>query len=197
MNLFKRLRRGSSYYSYKPEKDDSDAIFSLSSAYITLETKLDLKSTGKAAISLKSVSGTFFTEMKDDIDRFLDISKSDFELSHNIVSDSYGYLWVILNGKRMEDLIAGISAVGEIINDKGFSKQLLAAIFEFKNNSKNNHQYLIYNYNLNKFYPFVPVASKKEERGNEDEMKIMATIVDEIPFERDVTLWYPLWDMPL
>ena len=194
MNFFKRFRR-SNCYGYKPEKDDSDAIFSLSSAYITLETKLNLKSTGKAAISLKSVSGTFFTEMKDDIHRFLDISKSDFDLSHNILGDSYGYLWVILNGKRMEDIIAGVTAVGEIINDKGFSKQLLAAIFEFKNNNRKNNQYLIYNYNLNKFYPFVPVA--KKERDNENEMKIMATIADEIPFERDVTLWYPLWDMPL
>jgi hypothetical protein len=28
-------------------------------------------------------------------------------------------------------------------------------------------------------------------------MKIMAAISEEIPFERDMTLWYPLWDLPL
>jgi hypothetical protein len=25
----------------------------------------------------------------------------------------------------------------------------------------------------------------------------MATIGDEVPLEKDMTLWYPLWDLPL
>ena len=71
-----------------------------------METKLGLKNTGRCAVSLKSVSGMYFTEMKDDIQRFLNASKAEFELSYNIVTDSYGYLWVILQGKSMEDILA-------------------------------------------------------------------------------------------
>jgi hypothetical protein len=48
---------------------------------------------------------------------------------------------------------------------------------------------------LNKFYPFVPV--NKNERDNEIEREIMLTIVAEMPFEKDVSLWYPIWDLPL
>ena len=177
-------------------KTDSDVIFSLSSAYLTIESKMGLKNSGRCALSLKSISGMYFNEMKDDIKRFLDISKTDFELTYRTVIDSYGYLWVILEGKRMEDLLAGISAGGDTVDEKGFSNQLLAAIFEFIDD-RNRKEYLIYNYKRNTFYPFVPLDNGKKSRNTEEEMKIMATIGDEVPLERDITLWYPLWDLPL
>jgi hypothetical protein len=195
LSFFRKFRKG--YNNNKPGTD-SDAIFSLSSAYITLETKLGLKSTGRCALSLKSVDGMHFTEMKDDIQRFLNIGKPDVELSNRMVVDSYGYLWVILDGKSMGDILAGISAVGDTIQEKGFTNQLLVAIFEFNDKEKPNNgdsiQYLVYNYKFNKFYPFVPFGQKA--RNSENEMKIMATIADEVPFEKDMTLWYPLWDLP-
>jgi hypothetical protein len=177
-------------------KTDSDVLFSLSSAYLTIESKMGLKNSGRGALSLKSISGMYFNEMKDDIKRFLDISKTDFELTYRTVTDSYGYLWVILEGKRMEDLLAGISAIGDTVDEKGFSNQLLAAIFEFTDD-RNRKEYLVYNYKRNRFYPFVPLDNGKKSRNTEEEMKIMATIGDEVPLERDMTLWYPLWDLPL
>ena len=157
---------------------------------------MGLKNSGRGALSLKSISGMYFNEMKDDIKRFLDISKTDFELTYRTVTDSYGYLWVILEGKRMEDLLAGISAIGDTVDEKGFSNQLLAAIFEFTDD-RNRKEYLVYNYKRNRFYPFVPLDNGKKSRNTEEEMKIMATIGDEVPLERDMTLWYPLWDLPL
>ena len=177
-------------------KTDSDVLFSLSSAYLTIESKMGLKNSGRGALSLKSISGMYFNEMKDDIKRFLDISKTDFELTYRTVTYSYGYLWVILEGKRMEDLLAGISAIGDTVDEKGFSNQLLAAIFEFTDD-RNRKEYLVYNYKRNRFYPFVPLDNGKKSRNTEEEMKIMATIGAEVPLERDMTLWYPLWDLPL
>jgi hypothetical protein len=56
---------------------------------------------------------------------------------------------------------------------------------------------LIYNYKRNSFYPFVPVDGSQKTRNTEEEMKMMATIGDEVPLEKDMTLWYPLWDLPL
>ncbi|HET7389490.1 MAG TPA: hypothetical protein VFJ51_01605, partial [Nitrososphaeraceae archaeon] len=129
MSFFRKLRKNIN--NNKP-RTDSDAIFSLSSAYITLETKLGLKSTGRCALSLKSADGMHFTEMKDSIQRFLNISKSDIELKNRMVVDSYSYLWVVLEGKSMADILAGISAIGDTVQERGFSKQLLVAIFEFK-----------------------------------------------------------------
>jgi hypothetical protein len=196
LSFFRKFKKNNNNtFRINNPKNDSDAIFSLSSAYITLETKLGLKSTGRCALSVKSINGTHFTEMKNDIQRFLDISKTDFELTYRTVTDSYGYFWLIIEGKNMESILAGIAAVGDTIEERGFSSQLLAAIFEFNSREKNNIQYLIYNYKSNKFYPFVPLSQKT--RNTEDEMTIMAVIADDVPFQRDMTLWYPLWDLPL
>lgn len=195
MNFFKRL--GNNNYHANDHQIDSQALFTLSSGQISLETKLNLKSTGKAAISLKSVSGRFFAETMSEVQNFLDVSKTDSDLSYQVANDSYGYLWIILQSAEIEDIISAISAVGQTINDRGFSKQLFAAVFQFSNsnNNKTHDRYLVYNYNLNKFYPFVPV--NKNERDNEIEREIMVTIVAEMPCEKDASLWYPIWGLPL
>jgi hypothetical protein len=178
-------------------KSNSDAIFSLSSAYITLETKLGLKNTGRSAMSMKVVDGMYFSDMKQDIQRFLDASKTDFDLRYRTLTDSYGYLWVIIEGKHMEDILAGVTAVGDMVEEKGFSDKLLAAIFEFSSNieNKNSIQYLIYNYKRNNFYPFIPTGQKN--RDTEQEMKILSAIGQEVKFEKDMAFWYPMWDLPL
>jgi hypothetical protein len=194
MNFLKRLGNTNSHA--KNYQQDSEALFTLSSGQISLESKLNLKCTGKAAISLKSVSGRFFAETMSEVQNFLDVSKTDSDLSYQVANDSYGYLWIILQSSEIEDNISAISAVGQTINDRGFSKQLFAAVFQFSNNNnKTNNRYLIYNYNLNKFYPFVPV--NKNERDKEIEREIMVTIIDEMPIEKDASLWYPIWGLPL
>jgi hypothetical protein len=151
--------------------------------------------TGRCALTFKTVSGTFFYEMEQDIKSFLGSLQPEFDLAFRTVTDSYGYMWVILEGARMEDLLAGLTAVGDTVEEKGFSDQLLAAVFEFENERDGGYQYLIYNYRRNNFYPFVPTGQKT--RNTEQEMKMMSAISEEMPFEKDMTLWYPLWDLPL
>ena len=207
MSFFRKIRKGVYRNKNNEPKTDSDAIFSLSSATITLETKLGLKSTGRCGLTIKSTSGMYFDEMREEIQRFLGISKPDFDLEYRTVIDSYGYLWILLTGISMEDLLAAITAVGDTIDEKGFSSQILASVFEFalqqppaiiensSNNNKNTLWYLIYNYKSNKFYPFVPLFGNKT-RDTESEMRLMATLQEEIPFEKDMSLWYPIWDLP-
>ena len=142
MNFLKRL--GNTNYHSKDHQLDSEALFTLSSGQISLESKLNLKSTGKAAISLKSVSGRFFAETMSEVQNFLDVSKTDSDLSYQVANDSYGYLWIILQSSEIEDIISAISAVGQTINDRGFSKQLFAAAFQFSNNNNNNKQSISY-----------------------------------------------------
>ncbi|MDQ3851615.1 MAG: hypothetical protein M3299_02145 [Thermoproteota archaeon] len=175
-------------------------LFSLSSAYVTLEVKMGLKVTGRCALTFKRVSGTFFYEMEQDIRQFLSNLQPEFNLTWRTTTDSYGYMWIVFEGKRIEDLLAGLSTVSDIVEERGFSDKLLAAVFEFSSDREEERrtrqqQYLIYNYKRNKFYPFVPTGQKTIDA--EQQMKIMAAVAEEIPFERDMTLWYPLWDLPL
>jgi hypothetical protein len=205
LNFFRKIRNSVYNSKNKESKIDSEAIFSLSSAAITLETKQGLKPTGRCALTIKSTNGMYFNEMKNEIQRFVAISKPDLQFDYRTAVDSYGYLWLILAGRTIEDSLAAITAVVDTIQEKGFSSQILASIFEFRpvrelenSNEKNNNagmRYLVYNYKSNKFYPFVPFFGERS-RDTENEMTIMATLQKEIPFEKDMGMWYPLWDLP-
>ena len=207
---------------------DNKAISALSIAYVKLDSKLGLKSTGRCGILVKNVDTLEFSDMKQYINNFLstvsDKQKMGWDFSHQSIVDNYGYLWFMLQGKAIEDIAVAINAIGDTIHEKGYSRQLLAAIFEFTSgynvdggrlgmdnantavNNNNKSQYLIYNYKIDKFYPFVPLFSsadvagnglrKKSNRNYEQELKIMEQIKDDLPLEKEVNLWYPIWNIP-
>ncbi|CAN5233371.1 hypothetical protein BH18THE2_BH18THE2_20150 [soil metagenome] len=195
MNFFRRLREGISTGGSKKRETDSDTISSLSSAYIALKTRLDLKSTGRSAICIKKVDLVPFSEMKQEIENFLDASKADFELTYRTIVDPYEYLWIIIMTKTLEDNVAAITSIGDTIEEKGFSDKLLASIFDFNDGSTAN--YLIYNYKLDKFYPFVPISEQQKRRDHDKELKIMSAVGDELPVEKDLSNWYPIWNIPI
>jgi hypothetical protein len=195
LNFFKRLREGISTGGSKKRETDSDTISSLSSAYIALKTRLDLKSTGRSAICIKKVDLVRFSEMKQEIENFLDASKADFELTYRTIVDPYEYLWIIIMTKTLEDNVAAITSIGDTIEEKGFSDKLLASIFDFNDGSTAN--YLIYNYKLDKFYPFVPISEQQKRRDHDKELKIMSAVGDELPVEKDMSNWYPIWNIPI
>lgn len=176
---------------------DFDAINSLSSAYVTLETKLNLTSTGRTAVCIKRASAQEFNEMKQEIEKFLEASKADFDLSFRAVVDPYDYLWIVILSKTIEDNVAVITAIGDTIDQKGFSDRLLASVFEFNNGTL--IEYLIYNYKIDKFYPFVPINEQQKQRNHSEELKIMSALIDEkkLPFEKDMSRWYPIWNIPV
>jgi hypothetical protein len=195
LNFIRRLIESTSH-RVDDHTIDSGSLFSLSSAQITLETKLNLKSTGKAAIGLKNVSGRFFAETIDEIKNFLDVSKRESDLTYSLINDSYDYIWILFQSGKIEDIISCVSATGQILHDRGFSTQLFVAMFQFRNyGNKKIDYYLVYNYATNKFYPFVPLS--KNERDNKLEKEIMDTVLNEMPFERDESLWYPIWNLTL
>lgn len=222
MGLFSRIWRIVSNRSKSGNTKDEDstitnsatdfnAISSLSSAMVKLDNNLGLKSTGKCAICVKDVDIQSFEEMKRYIQDFLGVATNKetigFDITFSSLIDNYGYFWFILKGE-VEDIVAALNGIGQTIHEKGFSKQLLAAAFEFTDgyakNGDGNLQYLIYNFKLDKFYPFVPIATasnieldNRKKRDNEKELKIMKEIGDEIPFEKKLSLWYPIWNIPI
>jgi hypothetical protein len=196
MRFFQGLWKNSDNTTRKIQAD-FDAINSLSSAYVTLETKLNLTSTGRTAVCIKRASAQEFNEMKQEIEKFLEASKADFDLSFRAIVDPYDYLWIVILSKTIEDNVAVITAIGDTIDQKGFSDRLLASVFEFNNGTL--IEYLIYNYKIDKFYPFVPINEQQKQRNHSEELKIMSALIDEkkLPFEKDMSRWYPIWNIPV
>ncbi|MGH9950427.1 MAG: PspA-associated protein PspAB, partial [Nitrososphaeraceae archaeon] len=94
--------------------------------------------------------------------------------------------------------------IADTIAERGFRDQMLAAVFEFKKIVSPNSsvestqletQFLVYNYKRERFYPFVPLGAQ-EKRRSDLELTLMSIISKEVPWETDMTVWYPMWDMP-
>jgi PspA associated protein B len=179
-------------------EDESDIIFSLSGGHITLETRLGLRSTGRCGISFKSTSGMQFNDLTNEIKAFLDHSLTEFNISYETLTDSFGYFWIIIKAKVMEDELAALTAVRDTVEDAGYLPLLLASVFQFQvkdSESPGVNAYLIYNHKRKNFYPFVPMS--RQERNSEYELKMMAILSKEVPFENNMSLWYPLWNIPV
>ena len=201
--LFDRIKdRVARWANDESRVNDSDLIFSLSSSHIALDMKIGLVTTGRCVLVIKTSGGQYFLEVEKEIKTFLDtIEREEYsavDLHCDTITDYQGYLWIVLYGKRMEDLLVGVTAVGDLVNERGFSDQIIATAFQFyKERDNNQSSFIVYDYKSNKFYPFVPVDHTRKTRNNTEEMKIMETIADELPFEKDQDLWHPLWDLPL
>jgi hypothetical protein len=185
----------------RKSNSDSDAIFTLSSAYISLETKLNLISTGRCGICIKKADPDVnFNELKQSIERLLEASKkTDLKLSYGVnIDEYYGLLWLVIDVRTIEDSVACVTVISEILEQKGSVIQLKCAVFEFgKKGSKHQPYYLTYDYELDKFYPFVPIIGRQKVRNNREEMDIMRAVSkDKLPFEEDASKWYPIWHLP-
>ncbi|MGH9911612.1 MAG: PspA-associated protein PspAB [Nitrososphaeraceae archaeon] len=200
-SLLKKLGKGS---SHRKNKDSDEGIFSLTSAYITLQTKLGLSSTNRCGICIKNVNGAYFSDTIREVQDFLRISSSEFQTEHVLVNDKLGYLWIMLRGMSVEDILVASNGIADTIADRGFRDQMLAAVFEFKKIVSPNSsvestqletQFLVYNYKRERFYPFVPLGAQ-EKRRSDLELTLMSIISKEVPWETDMTVWYPMWDMP-
>jgi len=180
----------------KPVKSKVDKLFGLTTCDVTMETALSMKPTNKAAISFRPVSTFDWGDLEKEIADLLEVSTHDSPLTWKWFTDEFEFKWVILEAKEFENLIATANMIGDELTDHGFGDQLLAAIVQYQD-ADANQVYLIYNYKRATFYPFVPDPAKTRERLNAEEFRISGTLAKELPIEKEVESWYPLWGVPL
>jgi hypothetical protein len=55
---------------------------------------------------------------------------------------------------------------------------------------------LIYLYKRGTFYPFVPLPGAAEKRDNGLELQVRALLANDLPLEKDLSRWFPVWGAP-
>ncbi|MBN1456155.1 MAG: hypothetical protein JW945_07905 [Methanomicrobia archaeon] len=176
----------------KPAPSKVDALFSISTAYVTLETKLDLHHAGAAGICFKIIPSTAFERLRADLKELLELARRETATEFELVSDQLGFLWIVLHDTDFEDLVTTLHLISETVIESGFDDQLLSSVFKFTKESK--PIYLIYAYKRGCYYPFVPLQGR--ERDVQYELKLRAQLEAELPWEKNMETWYPLWDLP-
>jgi hypothetical protein len=172
-----------------------DRLFAMSTAYVTLETGLGITSRGVAAIVFQPLSTADFESIVRDMEEVVKATGGESGTTIDTSDDTYGYRWLIVRGSDFDGLVVAINAVSSALEAGGYGERLLCAVFAFEDSHK-RPLYWIYNYKRGTFYPFVP-AGGEQQRDSERELVLKAQIGAELPVEKELERWFPLWGIPI
>jgi hypothetical protein len=171
-----------------------DKLFALTTAQLTLETELNLKPAGVAAVVFKPLSAGEFARAEQEIDELLSVTAQSSGSQVRRRSDTYGFQWLVVRDRDFEDLVTSVHLVSSELDARGFGGQLLAALFAFEGSAKPVH--LIYGYKRGTFWPFIPTG-QDQERDNAEEIRLKNELEGELPIEPDLTRWLGLFGAPI
>jgi hypothetical protein len=176
-----------------PKRADLDAIFGIASAALTLDASLGLTTTGRAAVCFKSVEAAVFDDLVREIEALLAATSSDSGTTVSRHDDSFGYSWVVIADPDIDDLATTTHVVSQSMEERGFSEQLLCAVFGF--DGPPGALDLVYGYKRGAFYP---VAQRGEgRRDNTFELRVKSVLEGELSVEPELERWYAVWDAPV
>jgi hypothetical protein len=204
----------------KPVRANLDALFALPAAAVTLQVTAGLTSSGHAGVCFKPPAGQPFAQMQADLEQLLRSDTTgapDGVASVKDVSDKYGYRWILVEAGTIDDLVTRAHMVHASLEDAGWSTQLLCSVFGFRPGDPaaaadpaaadpaaadpaaaeaiTRPIYLVYLAKQGTFYPFAPLDD--EQRDNELELRVRGMLGDDLPIEKDLARWFPVWDLPV
>jgi hypothetical protein len=171
-----------------------ERLFALTTASVTLDTELGLRTAGVGGVVFKPLSAGEFVRAENDLQQVLDAVAAESGSKLERREDSFGYTWIIVRDAQLEDQVATVHAVAQGLEEQGFGPQLLAAVFKFDGGK--HPVYWIYGYKRGAFWPFVPTG-EDQQRDNAEELELKAKLEKELPIEPDLTRWFAVFDAPL
>ena len=124
MALFGRRKRAASVAR--------DRLFALSTAQVTLDVELGLKTAGVAAVIFKPMSSGEFVRAESELEQLLGSVAADTGTKIERKTDSFGFEWLIIRDDDLEDLVTSANLIASELSNAGFGPQLLAAPFRFE-----------------------------------------------------------------
>jgi hypothetical protein len=173
-----------------------ERMFALSTARVTLDAELGLKSAGTGGVVFKPLSAGEFVRAENDLQQVLDAVAGEYGSRLERKSDDFGYEWIVVHDPDLEDQVTTLHAVAQGLEEGGFGEQLLAAAFKFEPKfGEGEAVYWIYGFKRGAFWPFVPKGEK--DRDNAEELELKAKLENELPIEQDLSRWFGLFNAPL
>ena len=176
-----------------PKRADLDRIFGIGSAALTLESALGLRTTGRAGVCFRAIEAAVFEELIRETQELLAATSHDSGTTVSRHDDAYGFSWIVISDPDVEDLATTTHVVSQSLEERGFSEQLLCAVFGF--DGEPGAVDLVYGYKRGSFYPFAPRG--EPARDTILERRVQATLAHEIALEPELERWYPVWDAPV
>ena len=173
-----------------------ERLFALSTARVTLEGELGLKSAGAGGVVFKPLSAGDYVRAENDLQKVLDAVAGEYGSRLERTSDDFGYEWIVVHDPDLEDQVTTVHAVSQGLQEGGFGEQLLAAAFKFEPKfGDGGPVFWIYGFKRGAYWPFVPKGEK--DRDNAEELELKAKLENELPIEQDLSRWFGLFNAPL
>jgi PspA associated protein B len=172
-----------------------DRLFAMTTANVTMETGLGLKTRGSAGVVFQPIGTADFKQMVAETEELLAGTAEETGTKIETHDDEYGYRWLILEDPDFDDLVVAMNTVSVELQGAGYGDRLLASAFAYEDEN-GKPVYFLYNFKRGKYYPFVPAPGDKA-RNTEEELRIKAQLARDLPWEEDMARWFPLWDIPL
>jgi PspA associated protein B len=174
-----------------------ERLFAISTARITLEAELDLRSAGAAGVCFKSLSAGEFVRAENELQQLLDAVAVESGSKVSRQTDEFEFEWLVVHDGDFEDLVTTVHLIASELESRGFGPQLLAAVFPFERRGFHGGRvYWIYGFKRGAFWPFVPKGEGKE-RDNAEELELKAKLEQELPIEPDLSRWFAVFDAPV
>ena len=175
----------------KPPRNNLDALFSLPSAAITLQTAAGFTPTGVGAVCYREAEGSAFAATQADIVAMLD---NDEDPDLEKTTDAFGFTWLVARQDDLAALVTDLHAINVGLEAQGFGPSLLCSAVAFRDPAGRSLA-LVYLYKQGTFYPFAPVDGQR--RDNLLEMQVRDLLKNELPIEPQLSRWMALWDAPI
>jgi len=178
----------------KPVSANLDALFSLPSAAITLQTAAGFTPTGVGSVCYRAAEGAAFAQTQNDVVTLLD---DDDDPDVERTTDSFGFTWLLARQSPddLPALVTDLHTVNTSLEAQGFGPSLLCSLVGFTDPS-GRALGLVYLYKQGTFYPFAPQAAGTQQRDNLLEIQIRDLLTNDLPVEPQLNRWMPLWGAP-
>jgi len=172
-----------------------DNLFALPTAALTLQTELDLVTSGQGGLCFKSGSGESTITTDQDITEMLNFDEVGSDVV--LTTDDLGFKWVVINDTDISGLVTRIHSANTSMVEHGLGPRLLCAVFGFVPATPpgEGSVRMVYLLKQGTFYPFAPTTG--ENRDNELELRVRSFIGDDLPMEKDLSRWMALWNLPV
>ena len=93
-----------------------ERLFALTTAAVTLDTELGLRTAGAGGICFKPLSAGDFVRAENDLQQLLDGIAGDSGSKLDRREDKFGYTWIVVRDPELEDQVATVHAAERIVH---------------------------------------------------------------------------------